>query len=114
VVIDVTIANNESLSSAAWIWRNNHLGTVAAIVMPADWTAADLTFQASVDNSTYWNVYDADDAEVTVQAAEDRHIILDPADFAGCPYLKVRSGTSGAAVNQGAARTIQLVLREVS
>ena len=47
---------------------------------------------------------------MTVQAASARYIVLlDPAQFQGVNFLKVRSGTAAAAVNQAAARTIKLV-----
>lgn len=100
-----TIASGASLSGSV----NLGGGRLFAIMMPADWTAADLTFQASVDGTTFYNVYDEEDSEVTVQAAEDRYIILEPARWLGVRYLKVRSGTSGSAVNQGADRAITLV-----
>ena len=86
---------------------------VAGIQMPASWTAADLTFQASLDGTTYQDIYDKDGTEYTVTADAGIYIILPIADFAGIPYMKVRSGTSGTAVQQEAARTIQLALRQV-
>jgi hypothetical protein len=102
-----TIANGESLSSAVDLQD----GRAARIDMPSAWTAADLTFQVSPDGNTYTDLYEADGTEYTVTAAASRSIILPIADFLGIRYLKVRSGTSAAAVNQGAARnlTIQAV-----
>lgn len=86
---------------------------LVAISMPADWSAADLTFQGSADGTTYWNLYESDDAEVTVQAAEDRFIAFSGAEkdfLTACPYLKIRSGTSGTPVDQNAARVLTLVV----
>lgn len=100
-----TIANGASLSDAV----NMQGGRLCAIVMPADWTAADLTFMGSADGATFYNLYDADDAEITVQASDDRYILLDGGRWLGVRNLKVRSGTSAAAVNQGAQRLITLV-----
>lgn len=108
--LTVTIANGASLSGAVSLAGLLLVG----IVMPASWTAADLTFQASRDGSTYNNVYDEGGLEVTVDAAVSRHIVIDPARFAGCEYLKVRSGTSGVAVNQAAARSLVLIVRTAS
>jgi hypothetical protein len=76
------------------------------IAMPAAWTAANLTFQASYDNATWNNLYSSDGSEYTVIAAASRSIILPYADFMGIRYLKVRSGTSSAAVQQGADRAL--------
>lgn len=94
---------------------------LVGIEMPSSWTTADLTFQAArIDRSangdfgTYLNVYEVDTAntagvEVTVDAAASRYLGIDnPAPFAGIQSLKVRSGTSGTPVNQGADRTLRL------
>lgn len=105
---EVTIAISTSLSPAIEI----DFFRVAAIVMPSGWDAANLTFQASADGITYNNLYDDAGNEITVTAAASRHIGLDAvaAELSGCPWLKIRSGTSGVAVNQTAARTLKLVL----
>lgn len=100
-----TIANGESLSGAIGLG----LERVYAIQMPSAWTAGNLTFQASYDNSTFADVYQDDGTELTVTAAASRFIVLDPVQFLGIRAIKVRSGTSGSPVNQGAARSLQLV-----
>jgi hypothetical protein len=105
----VTIANGASLSNQATLAEV----TAVAIVMPAAWTAANLTFQASHDNATFNNLYDEAGNEYTVTASTSRFIKVDPAVFAGIRYIKIRSGTSAAAVNQGAARDIVIVARGV-
>lgn len=104
--VTVTIANGASLSDVAALGGM----TLVGIIMPATWTAADLTFQASHDNSTFNNVYDADDAEVTVEADASRYIQIAPTAYLGMNYLKVRSGTTGSPVNQGGARSVILVV----
>lgn len=105
----VTIANGASLSDAADIEAK----TLIAIDMPSSWTTANLTLQASIDNSTWDNVFDSTGTEVTISAAASRFILLNPADYVSVRYLKVRSGTSGTPVNQGGARTITLVVRAI-
>jgi len=81
--------------------------------MPDSWSTANLTLQASADGTNYHNLYQDDGTEYTVSAAASRHIILNPAEFAGIRFLKLRSGTSSSAVNQAADRTITLVVRPV-
>lgn len=105
----VTIANGASLSDAI---RPNGAAMVG-IEMPATWTTANLTFQVSVDGTTYNNLYDSTGTEVTVTAAASRYIQLNPASFEGFLYVKVRSGTSGTPVNQGGARTIKVVVEDL-
>lgn len=101
------IASGESLSAAI---NDIDGGALVGIVMPAAWTAANLTLQASHNDTDFANVYDDAGNEVTITAAAGRYIRLTPADYFGANALKVRSGTSGTPVNQGAARTIIFVL----
>ena len=55
-------------------------------------------------------LHDADPGVVTRLAAElGATAATGPADFAGVAALKVRSGTSAAAVAQSAERTLQLM-----
>lgn len=82
------------------------------IVIPDAWTAANLTFQASVDSGLTWHdVKDAtgDEVVVTASTAGD-YITLIPDALKAVTDVKVRSGISGTAVNQVATATIALVL----
>lgn len=108
--IPVTIAINTAISDAIDLKGLVLVG----ISMPADWTAANLTFQAAGPDGTYWNLYDAAGTEVSVTAAEDRFIAINPAAWEGVNRLKVRSGTSGTPVNQAAARTINLIVKPLA
>lgn len=109
----VTIANGASLSGAADL-SGVIGGGLVAIIPDAAFDTNVLTFQASADNSTFSNLYNSSGAEVTTGSiAASNWYALDPADFAGIPYLKVRSGTSGAAVNQVGATVLTLVFRAV-
>lgn len=100
------IANGASLSGAV----NLHALRLAGIQMPAAWTAASLTFQASFDGTTYAEVCDTSGAAVTFTVAAGTFVVINPATIAGVRNLKVRSGTSGAPVAQGAERTLRLVV----
>lgn len=102
-----TIAAAASLSGAV------HLEglALAALIVPSGWDAADITFQASIDGTNWFNVHEAgSDTEVTVQAGASRYIALSPDSFRGIQRVKVRSGTSGSAVNQADEVTLTLVL----
>lgn len=103
---DAVIANGSSLGDGIDLGGSSVIG----IQMPASWTAANLTFQASHDGVTYADLYDSA-GEFTVTAAASRFIVIDPTTLLGARYLKVRSGTAGAAVNQGAARTLVLIVK---
>ncbi|MGJ5163167.1 hypothetical protein [Bradyrhizobium sp. HKCCYLR1051] len=107
-----TILNGASLSDFVALGAKSLVG----IEMPAAWTAANLTFQVSTDGgTTFNNLYDASGNEYTVTAAASRYIYLDRNVFFGINAIKVRSGTSSAAVNQsGADRVVRLAVRPMS
>lgn len=100
------IDNGASLSAAVDLGNNR----LSRVVIPAAWTTANLTFQTSADGTTYTDLYDAAGTEYTVTVGGAlRSIVIPLADFIGVRYVKVRSGTTGSAVTQGAARSIILV-----
>lgn len=99
-----TIASGASLSGAFDLGQSR----AARLAFPAAWTAADVTVQTSMDGVTYRDLYDKDGTEYTIKAALSRSVLLPIADFFGIRYLKFRSGTSAAAVNQGADRVLEV------
>jgi hypothetical protein len=102
-----TIANGASLSGAIDLAGNR----LSAIIMPAIWTAAGLSFQVSADGMNYFNIKDnSSDAEVTWTVSASGYYTSD--DFLrwkDIRYLKIRSGTAASAVAQGADRIITIV-----
>ncbi len=104
--ISVTIASGASLSAATDLGPYR----VFAIVMPASWTTANLTFQGSSDGINFFDLYDDTGTEVSVTATASKYIILtSPVKLLGLRWLKVRSGTTGTPVNQAADRIVKLV-----
>jgi hypothetical protein len=103
-VLTANIPNGQSLSQAVYVGAAVPTG----IQMPAAWDAANITFQGSADGVTFYDVYDITGAEAVVVAAAARYIPLGALDFNGMIYFKVRSGTTGAPVNQTAARAISI------
>jgi hypothetical protein len=107
----VTIAINTALSGAICLGS----GVLCAIKMPAGWDAAALTFQVSDDQGVTWDeLRDSSGTAITVASpTAGQRLELDASDFKSAVFLKVRSGTSGSAVNQtGAARVLTLVSRK--
>ena len=100
--LTATIANGASLSDALTLNGSK----VAVIEMPAAWTAAPLTFQASMDGSNYFNVYDDSGDEVYVIVDINRRVYITIDALSQQKYIKLRSGTAVTAVNQGAQRLI--------
>jgi hypothetical protein len=102
--IEFTIASGASISDSLDLEGK----IPVAVIMPAAWTAAVLTFQISMDNSNWYDLHDRY-GEITQSVAAEVISVLEPASFLGARYLKVRSGTSGTGVNQAAERSMTLV-----
>lgn len=115
--LTATIGAGAALSAAVNLGAKSLVG----LVMPSAWTAADITFQASGDGgATFGELVLTDlaaaDAVATVQIhspATSQFIGIDPEKLRGVNVLKVRSGTSGAPVNQVAQADITLIVRGV-
>ena len=103
-----TILNTANLSDAIELNGNS----VVRILMPAAWTAANLTFQVSDDGgTTFVNAYWDWGAEMVVIAAVST--VIETSPFVCLDHidqLKVRSGTSGVPVAQGGDRLITFVV----
>lgn len=87
---------------------------LAGVVMPAAWTAASVTFAVSHDGVTYQQLhYGAGVYTITAQqgAAAGMSFSVDPAAFAGWPFVRIYSGTVATPVVQLAARTLVVVTR---
>lgn len=91
--------------------------TLCGVIVPSTWSTAAISFLAATTlTGTYYPLYSASGAEVvtgSITGGTAVWVALDPADFAGVRYLKVRSGTSAAAVNQSGGDTLTLVTRAV-
>jgi hypothetical protein len=111
--VTATIASGQALSGA--IELNEHAAhRLLALVMPAAWTTANLTFQAAATlDGTYQNLHNDEGTEVSVTAAASRVIAIDKAVASLAPlrFLKIRSGTGATPVNQAADRTLTLLVK---
>ena len=107
--IPVVIADGASLSAEVPLGANRLIG----IAMPATWTAAVLTFQTSLDDWATLDgleVYDDAGNEISFTVAAGCFILVPQDLFRSINAFKIRSGTAAAAVNQGAARTLTLIV----
>lgn len=87
---------------------------VCGFYVNTPWTAANLTFQASYDGINFFNVYTQTGAEYQVTTTPPRFSNISSYDLAGARFLRVRSGTSGAAVVQAGNRDIFIMTRKFS
>lgn len=104
-LLPVTIESGESLSDGINLSGNIMIG----VYIPASWTSADITLQASSDGVNFSDVY-VDGTEYTLAAGAGQYLAFDGFRLFGIQHVKLRSGTAGAAVNQGADRTIGVMV----
>ena len=96
IVDGPTIPHNESLSDGA----DCSGGNIVRITVPQEFTPANLTFQSSSDGNLYNDLYDASGLEVTMVAKPDTTIIVEAPWARSLGFIKIRSGTRKAPVNQ--------------
>jgi hypothetical protein len=91
-----------------------------ALWSPTAWTAAAISFLVSRDGgATYADAFDDLGLEIVVPStsiptAAARRFALNPRLFLGITNIRLRSGLTGAAVNQAAERSLILVTRPIS
>jgi hypothetical protein len=85
--------------------------SLVGIAMPAGWDAAALTFQASVDGGTTWQeMTTSAGVAISFVVGAGQYMAVDPTLWRGVNAIKVRSGTSGAPVNQTSDRILTLMV----
>ena len=107
--IPVTIASGASLSPSVDL----RFAAVAGLYMPAAWTPANVTFQASSDGLTFSDVFNNDGTEYKLTVSAGQFVPFVPLELPGVRFLKLRSGLTGTTVNQAADRALTLVTREI-
>lgn len=106
----VTIGAGASLSDAANLTT---IGQCVGVVSDAAWDAAAVSFAVSMDGNTFFPLRYQGVEFSEANPGASAYVALNPAVFAGVRYLKVRSGTSGAAVNQADATVVTLICRPI-
>jgi hypothetical protein len=104
----VTVANGASLSGAAQLLPND--GRLVAIIMDAAWDTNAVTFQVSVDGTNYFNLYNEGTEYSLAGVVASAYNAVDINVFLAARYVKVRSGTAAAAVNQVGDAVVTLVM----
>lgn len=84
-----------------------HLGRID---VPANWLAAGLSVQVSADNITFYEMYDATGLLYSLPVGASRGQLVTIADFLSVRWMKLRSGTLAAPVNQTNAPVLMLSL----
>ncbi|MFN9112577.1 MAG: hypothetical protein ACK5XN_21125 [Bacteroidota bacterium] len=107
----VTILSGQSISSYLDFKSPELLGyTPFGVITPSAWDTAKLSIQVSVDATNWVDFYlwNSDFETHHNVSPSQIHVITDY-PLIGMPYVRFRSGTASAPVNQTANRTLQIV-----
>lgn len=86
-------------------------GEVTAVIVPAGWDAAPISFYAGPDAALAKQVVDPAGALLQIQAVPDTIVQLPPGLLRGHYYLSLVSGSEADQVEQSAARLLQVIVR---
>lgn len=92
-----------------------HLGSdagqmgIVGIVTPSALTSTTMTLVAAIDGSTDKAITDVYGVSQTITISADKFIALDPAFYAGVPYIKIVTGSAEAG-----DRIFALIIREIT
>ena len=108
--VPAQIAAGVALSGVVLLQR----GAIVAISVPANWTAAVITFLHSTDNNvdTFKSVFDKTGAEYSITVVAGNLVAIPSTDLTGLRYIQVRSGTKAAPVNQVNAVTLFIIMTD--
>ena len=102
VIFDITADDDLTLAADLQGYK------ITGVIMPATWTAADITFEGSIDDSTFNPIKSKSGVAYTLTVSASDFIHLPLSDTYNFPrYIKV-----GSSNPQGADRTVKLVLRQ--
>ena len=100
----VTIASAGTTSTSLTMSRGR---VPVAVLTPSALSGTSFTFQASVDGTNFYDLYNGSSA-YSVTVAASRYIALNPDVFQGVQYIRIVSGSSEAG-----SRTIYIVSGEL-
>lgn len=103
VVAAATIANGQTVSAAIPTTGLSLVG----IQLPAAFTGTTITFQGSVDGTTYQVVKSTTSGtSLSYTVAQGTYVAVDPTPFYGLQFIKLVSGSA-----EGGARTFSVALK---
>lgn len=103
VISSGSIVSGQTVSAAIPV---NGLALVG-IQLPAAFTSTTLTFQISLDGTTYQPVYvTTTGTALSYTVAQAHYVAIDPVPFYGARFIKLVSGSA-----EGATRTLALALK---
>ena len=102
---DTAVIASSGTTSTSIIMERNRVPL--AVIVPAAFTGTSIKFQASIDQSTFFALYN-EGTEYSVTVSTSRYVALNPDVFQGVACVRLVSGSSEAA-----SRTISVVSGEL-
>lgn len=97
----VIIASGQTASASAQIGDL----ILTGFILPAAFTGTAVTFQGSLDNITFYTIYDSTNTALTATVTQGRAYTMNLVNFTTWPYMKIVSGSA-----EGADRTVTLLV----
>jgi hypothetical protein len=104
-VLVLTIPAGQSLSNSVDLTTL----AVAMITAPPDWTDANISFQVSDDNASFYDLFDAQGIQILRTFKAGRAVIVDPTMTQAALYARVRSGSAENPIEQEADRILKFI-----
>lgn len=82
---------------------------LVGLSIPATFEPTTVSFLSSFDGATWNPVFDASGAEVTATVGVNRRVVLNPANFYGIRWVRIRGGTAASPTTVAADRTVRLI-----
>lgn len=98
--LQATIPAGQALSSSIDLTAQS----VVMIIAPDDWSPANITFQISMDNVLFHDLFDAMGQEILRPICVGSAVLVDPTFTQYVNYLKIRSGPRNNPISQSADR----------
>lgn len=114
IYIEYQASIGADTSISGKIFTNNF--AIFNIIMPSEWTPADITLEVSNDGTSFQHLYADDGTELKVEVSAGNSFTLEHVKaimLGHWKYLKIRSGVAGAFVNQTGARQLKLIGRKI-
>jgi len=88
--VTATITDGNTVSAEVQLGRM----TVTHMLLPASFEGTSVTFDVTLNGSTWYDLYDQDGTEVSVAVSSSRAILLQPADFIGVLGFRITSSSA--------------------
>jgi len=99
---DIVIASSTTVSAAIDLFGNRLVG----FIIPATFTGASFTIQASVDNTNFHDLYDESGNAISITATDGKMLLFEQLGMECFRYMKITSASTEAA-----ARTVKAIIK---